>query len=362
MKRSEIIKQLMTEGFSEKTLVNFSDKQLASLSSRILSEQTTSTLGVKNIKSTNTTAINDAKRKGETFSIYRESTTPGLKSKKEVKECEGKMPGLTSKKTNGELSHGTVKEEGPMPGLTVKKTTGKLGRGTVKEEEMTEKKPSAGLSAKKKSEVVKKAKSGGDIGKKGKEFKDVEAAAKKGGAKDPKAVAAAAMWKNIRREEEECSECKKTETTDKKKSEVVKKSISGKDVGKKGKEINEWVENVAKKHYHPFTSKSEIMEMISSKMEEMNEIDNDNKLPGFLKAKAIKSRGEVGTMTAPAQPKTKPGVKPDTRPGERPRKNPYQPPFPRKDPHPKAINPETVMPSEVAESKKIPVIKPGQKK
>ena len=133
---------------------------------------------------------------------------------------------------------------------------------------------------------------------------------------------------------------------------------------KKGeqKQVNEWVENVAKKHYHPFTSKSDIMEMISSKMKEMNEIDKDDKLPGFLKAKAIKSRGEVGTMTAPAQPKTKPGVKPDTRPGERPRKNPYQPPFPRKDPHPKAINPETVMPSEVAESKKIPVIKPVQKK
>jgi len=62
-----------------------------------------------------------------------------------------------------------------------------------------EKKPSAGLSKKKKSAIVKKAKKGGDIGKKGKGFKKVATAAKKGGAKDPDAVAAAAMWKNVAR-------------------------------------------------------------------------------------------------------------------------------------------------------------------
>lgn len=61
------------------------------------------------------------------------------------------------------------------------------------------KKPSAGLSKEKKSEVVKAAKKGEDIGKKGKGFEKVEKAAEKGGAKDPKAVAAAAMWKNVPR-------------------------------------------------------------------------------------------------------------------------------------------------------------------
>lgn len=61
------------------------------------------------------------------------------------------------------------------------------------------KKPSAGLSKKKRSAVVKAAKAGKDIGKKGKGFKGIEAKAKKTGAKDPKAVAAAAMWKNIPR-------------------------------------------------------------------------------------------------------------------------------------------------------------------
>lgn len=65
-------------------------------------------------------------------------------------------------------------------------------------DDLDESKPSAGLSKAKKSATVKKAKAGGDIGKPGKGFAKVEKAAKKGGAKDPKAVAAAAMWKNIK--------------------------------------------------------------------------------------------------------------------------------------------------------------------
>lgn len=68
--------------------------------------------------------------------------------------------------------------------------------------------PSAGLSAEKKSATVKKAKAGGDIGKKGKGFAKVEKAAKASGAKDPKAVAAAAMWKNIKRESKEMGEAR----------------------------------------------------------------------------------------------------------------------------------------------------------
>jgi hypothetical protein len=65
----------------------------------------------------------------------------------------------------------------------------------VKESAKPSAKPSAGMSKSEKSAVVKKAKAGGDIGKPGKGFEKVEKAAKAGGAKDPKAVAAAAMWK-----------------------------------------------------------------------------------------------------------------------------------------------------------------------
>ena len=70
---------------------------------------------------------------------------------------------------------------------------------TKNEETVSEGAPSAGLTTKQKSAVVKKAKAGKDIGKKGKGFEKVEAAAKKWGATDPKAVAASVMWKNIKR-------------------------------------------------------------------------------------------------------------------------------------------------------------------
>lgn len=60
--------------------------------------------------------------------------------------------------------------------------------------------PSAGMTKKEKSAVVKKARAGKDIGKPGKGFAKVEKAAKKGGARNPKAVAAAAMWKQQAKE------------------------------------------------------------------------------------------------------------------------------------------------------------------
>lgn len=57
------------------------------------------------------------------------------------------------------------------------------------------KKPSAGLSKTQKSTIAKKAQKGGDVGKKGKGFAAVEKKAKESGAENPKAVAAASMWK-----------------------------------------------------------------------------------------------------------------------------------------------------------------------
>ena len=62
-------------------------------------------------------------------------------------------------------------------------------------------KPSKFLSNKKKSEVVKKAKKGEDIGKKGKGFEKVaKKAAKEYGSEEAgKRVAAAALWKNVKR-------------------------------------------------------------------------------------------------------------------------------------------------------------------
>jgi hypothetical protein len=59
------------------------------------------------------------------------------------------------------------------------------------------KKPSAGLSKAQKSAVVKKAKAGKDIGKKGPGFEKIAKAA--GGGEKGEKIAAAAMWKNVKR-------------------------------------------------------------------------------------------------------------------------------------------------------------------
>jgi hypothetical protein len=107
----------------------------------------------------------------------------------------------------------------------------------------SKKRPSAGLSKEKKSDVVKKAKEGKDIGKKGKTFKDIEAKAKATGAKNPKAVAGAAMWKNIKRE--------------------PKKTVSEKI---ENVEMKKWLNNIVESEYHPFTSKGEILSLIKSKI------------------------------------------------------------------------------------------------
>lgn len=70
--------------------------------------------------------------------------------------------------------------------------------------EAKKKKPSAGLTKKQKSDVAKKAKKGEDIGKKGKGFEKIAAKAEKkyGSEEKGKKVAAAAMWKNIKRVKE----------------------------------------------------------------------------------------------------------------------------------------------------------------
>ena len=68
---------------------------------------------------------------------------------------------------------------------------------------LQEEAPSAGMTAKEKSALVKKAKHGGDIGHKGAGFEKIEKAAeKKYGSKEAgEKVAAAAMWKNAAKHE-----------------------------------------------------------------------------------------------------------------------------------------------------------------
>jgi len=86
---------------------------------------------------------------------------------------------------------------GTWKGRPTRSIYGKNVKVTRLKKGMEESKPSAGLSTAKKSAVVKKAHAGKDIGKKGKGFEKVAQAA--GGGEKGQKIAAAAMWKNIKR-------------------------------------------------------------------------------------------------------------------------------------------------------------------
>ena len=180
-------------------------------------------------------------------------------------------------------------------------------------EYMDESKPSAGLSKEKKSDVVKKAKKGEDIGKKGKGFEKLaNKASKEYGSKEKgEKVAAASMWKNIKRE---------------------------------GNETKNWVKGlVENKKFHNFTSKNEIMELIQTKLNESETMTHEfgpkvkkghNGIPEFMSYDAIVS-AEPKTAPSKPAPTTKPGTKPTPTRREDPRKTPFQP-GPGPNPKPKA--------------------------
>jgi hypothetical protein len=206
MTRKDIVEKLQKEGLSEKTLSTLNDKQITELASRMLGEQVTKKGSVVMPKTSLPTDIKKVTDTG--VNVELRETLKG-NQKKLDKNHNGKIDSQDFKILKGQK------------------------KKSVEETE----KPSFGLTAKKKSEVVKAAKSGKDIGKKGKGFKEVEKKAKESGADDPKAVAAAAMWKNIKRES-------------------VKESTN---------EVKNWVESLAENNYHPFTSKGEIIKLIQEK-------------------------------------------------------------------------------------------------
>ncbi len=111
-----------------------------------------------------------------------------------------------------------------------------------KDKDLDEAAPSAGLSKAKKSAVVKKAKAGGDIGKPGKNFDKVAKAA--GGGKKGEKIAAAAMWKNIKKESAQQLAEKKAKPDyidldkDGDKKEPMKKAAKEKETVKESADLN----------------------------------------------------------------------------------------------------------------------------
>ena len=89
MNRAQLIQKLMSEGFSEKTLVNFNDKQLEKFANKVLKEaQTvTTTKTVYNSKDPKdvaalNTALKDPKVNKNDIEVKEDETIPTEKLKK----------------------------------------------------------------------------------------------------------------------------------------------------------------------------------------------------------------------------------------------------------------------------------------
>lgn len=254
MKRNEIIQKLINEGFSAKTLVNFTDKQLNDLSSRMLSEQSTGRGAVIMKKGSNPT---DIKR-------------------------------VTDSGMNVELRE---KEEGGLNAVD-----------TLKSDEISK------------------------------------------------------IWNHIKGGEEPSRKEMKLDIFKyMKKHDCTLDSLKEKCLNESQLEITEWITNLAETNYHSFTSKNEIMELISMKLNESavahqmgkNVTTGHNGIPEWFSSKSI-----TGNNPAPviAPPKTKPGIKPK-------RKTPYQP-GPGPNPRPDAMMELDEQPAPVIAP---PKTKPGTK-
>ena len=235
MKRNEMVKTLLNEGFSEKTLVGFSDKQLSDLHVRLFGEEKGSVVVPKG---TNPVDVKKMTDQGLNVELREK--------KKEVgEELKGKQKNIDKNK-NGKIDSEDFK------------------------------------LLRKKKEVKEELK-----GNQKKIDKN------KNGKIDPE------DFKLLR----------------------------------KKKDVKEWVENLANENFHSFTSKNEIMELIKTKLNEVevgpNVKKGHNGIPEFMSYEAILDVQDSSTITkpAPTKPKVNPGVKPKT---------PYQP-GPGKNPKPKAL-------------------------
>ena len=384
MKRDIIVGQLIKEGFSEKTLVRFSDKQLSDLHERIvtttkamasnpdiqkLADDPTKTVEVeeelkgkqKNIDKNHNGeidaedfAILNKEKKGEAKEDVNEAdmglTVKGSKSSSSSvfggapkKSSSPKKKSTPKKKEEGETEEGEVDESlnGLMLGVIKDKLSKDLGR-EPEDHEIDKAHEDFVNSWKKDNESKeKKGKNPYKPGKppspdfngynKRKEKKEEEKEGDYHNERSEKALEKSKedfpQLKNIKK----CDECGKVESKCKCKKVDVK-------------EIKNWVKGlVENKEFHSFTSKNEIMELIQTKLTESDTMTHQfgpkvkkghNGIPEFMSYDAIVS-AEPKTAPSKPAPQTKPGTKPTPTRREDPRKTPFQP-GPGENPKPKA--------------------------
>ena len=390
MKRTELIGRLLKEGFSEKTLVNFSDNQLKQLASRVLGEgETDEDIMVSKNDPELQQKVADAKQGNKTIETYEELkgkqnkidknkngkidaddfailnkekkgdvnevdmglTIKGSKSSSSSvfggvskKSSSPKKKSTPKKKEEGETEEGEVDESlnGLMLGVIKDKLSKDLGR-EPEDHEIDKAHEDFVNSWKKDNEYKERMKKNAynpgkppspDFNGYNKRKKKKEGDVEEGDYHNERSEKALEkskedfpQLKNIKK----CKECEKVESKCKCKKEDVK-------------EIKNWVKSlVENKEFHSFTSKNEIMELIQTKLTESETMTHEfgpkvkkghNGIPEFMTYDAITS-AEPKTAPSKPAPSTKPGTRPTPTRREDPRKTPFQP-GPGTNPKPKA--------------------------
>jgi len=278
MKRQDIITKLMNEGFTEKTLVNLSDKQLHMLAERVLSEQygttpTTTTSGTQPV-------VNVSKNDTRTIATLKTQRKPFATYEGEIKEEE-------------KLGEPKKKEESEKE-IVLKRINHKI-----------ETKMKKGECIKSEVELLKRMKEN-----------------------VPEKLEKYIKSKEKKLEKEMAEQTAKvTKLPEESAQKPTTKPISNIPVVDGGnKKVSKWVNKLVENKC--FTSKNEIMDLIKNKLNEQ-EVETDVAVPEFLTYDAIKAAGGQ-PATKPAEPTTKPGTKPGTRPTP---KTPFQPgPGPKHNP------------------------------
>ena len=383
MKRDVIVSQLIKEGFSEKTLVRFSDKQLSDLHERIVidadklkTDQKLKDLAndpnteveveeelkgkQKNIDKNHNGEIDaedfeilNKEKKGESKEDVNEAdmglTVKGSKSSSSSvfggvpkKSSSPKKKSTPKKKEEGETEEGEVDESlnGLMLGVIKDKLSKDLGR-EPEDHEIDKAHEDFVNSWKKDNESKEKKKKGFVVSKppspdfngynKRKEKKEDVEEGDYHNERSEKALEKSKedfpQLKNIKK----CEECGKVESKCKCKKEDVK-------------EVKNWVKGlVENKEFHSFTSKNEIMELIQTKLNESDTMvqhgpkvkKGHNGIPEFMSYDAIVD-AEPKTAPSKPAPSTKPGTRPTPTRREDPRKTPFKQPGPGPNPKPKA--------------------------
>jgi len=267
MKRSEIIKRLIGEGFIQNTLMNLPDKQLNVLAKRILGE------GIINIpKDSNPADIENLRREKKTFETYEQETVDGS-SESLVEEALDLYRQLYEGKDT--LSY----EEKRDLNIRIMELRTKLtpeqeqefknGRESIKSNEINSEEEQIG-----EEEVeTKEASRTFAMGRRGLLSKKVDYAGKD--CQTP-------HYEKKKRKKRKKGKGKRKNRNESKVAKLLEAYTKGKQ--------KEWVKKLVENKYHQSTTKNEILEMVKFKLTEQEVTKESGKLRWTKKLQTIFNR------------------------------------------------------------------------